>query len=65
MGLLTEWSARAADEGDALAVGRPCRTGIVIDARCEELQTLRQNVIDADERMIAAVADERQFGSVG
>ena len=51
------------DEGDLLAVGRPDRVGILIDAGVEIEQRLRGDVVDANERMIGAVGDEGDAGS--
>ena len=59
--LLTERRPGTTNEGDLLAVGRPRRTRVVIDARRHERELARCRFVDADERMIDAVADERDL----
>ncbi len=64
VGLQTEWSTGTPDEGDALAVGRPGRAAVVIDAGRQERHPPRANVVDADQRVVDAVADEGELRSV-
>ena len=65
MRLQPERRAGTTNEGDALAVGRPRRARVVIDARREELHRARAHVVDANQRVIDAVTDERELRPVG
>src|SRR5260221_10191363 len=58
MRLLPERRPGMPNERDACAVGRPCRTRVVIDAWRQELHVALGDVVDADERVIDAITDE-------
>jgi hypothetical protein len=62
--LLRERRARSADEGNPAPVGRPCRARIEVHAWCDVRDLLGAHVIETDEGVIAAVADERDLRSV-
>src|SRR5215470_3632915 len=51
---------RTANEGDTLAIGRPLRRGIAVHGRRDIANRLRARRIEGDERVIAAVGDERK-----
>ena len=56
---------RLTNEGNALPVRRPDLPPIGIHARREKTHRPRLHVVDANERMIPAIADEAQHRSVG
>ena len=58
----TGWNAQ---EGDALAVGRPRRLDVRISAGVEEAQRFRSDVVESDKVVIAAVAHKGEPGSIG
>src|SRR5205814_10278344 len=62
--LHAEWHAWAPQEGDALRVRRPGRRGVTIHARRQEVDAPRPHVVDADEGVIVAVAQEGDLRSV-
>src|SRR5581483_12038025 len=47
-----------ADEGDLAAIARPCGIAVAIDARVHVRYILSAEIVDRDERVIAAIADE-------
>src|SRR6185503_12937953 len=62
--LHAERQAGPADERDLPAVDRPRRRGVAIDARRHEIDAARARIVDADERVIVAVAHERDLAAV-
>src|SRR6476646_5300157 len=64
MRLLSERRSGAANERDTLAIGRPGGTRVVIDARRKERHVALRNVVNTDERVVDAIADERDLLAV-
>ena len=63
--LRSERRTRTANERDALAVGRPSRAAVEVDARRKEVDLSRLHVVDADERVIVARATKAIFEPSG
>src|SRR6185503_1251874 len=54
--LLPEREARTADEGDALAVRRPCRTRVAVHARRDVADRACASIVHGDEGVVRALA---------
>src|SRR5205085_1678550 len=63
--LLPKRRARPANEGDALAVRRPRRARVEVDARRDVVDVTCPHVVHGDERMVVADAHEGELRPVG